>query len=134
MRATTTLAETQEKSLILDANGGQSFSILIQQAEKLARESITETFNENPELTEVTVIILARRQRQIVPILRTRVPRQQWRNKGNIEEWTRYLADARTLLFRVPSSRVATRPSPSSISRRASRRQVIEDDPGFRDD
>ncbi|MEG5018196.1 MULTISPECIES: hypothetical protein [unclassified Microcoleus] len=130
------LAETKERYLTLDSDGSQSFASLVQQAEDLAKESIAREFQENPALTEVTVIITADRSRQRVPVLRSRVSRRDWQQDARIEQWTRYFADAQLLLgFRnggisspnSGSSQVMNVPAPSRSTSR-------ENDPGFRDD
>ncbi|MEG4352854.1 hypothetical protein QUA74_24345 [Microcoleus sp. LAD1_D3] len=130
------LAETKERYLTLDSDGSQSFASLVQQAEDLAKESIAREFQENPALTEVTVIITADRSRQRVPVLRSRVSRRDWQKDARIEQWTRYFADAQLLLgFRngnissanSGSSPVMNAPAPSRSTSR-------ENDPGFRDD
>lgn len=130
------LAETKESYLTLESNGSQSFASLMQQAEDLAKESIAREFQENPALTEVTIIITADRSRQRVPVLRSRVSRRDWHKDARIQQWTRYFADAQLLLgFRdgnissanSGSSQVINVPAPSrSVSR--------QNDPGFRDD
>ncbi|MEG3931011.1 hypothetical protein QT990_07100 [Microcoleus sp. T3_B1] len=130
------LAETKERYLTLDSDGSQSFASLVQQAEDLAKESIAREFQENPALTEVTVIITADRSRQRVPVLRSRVSRHDWQKDARIEQWTRYFADAQLLLgFRDGNispansgfSQVINVPAPSRSTFR-------ENDPGFRDD
>ncbi|MEG4304477.1 hypothetical protein [Microcoleus sp. D3_18a_C4] len=130
------LAETKERYLTLDSDGSQSFASLVQQAEDLAKESIAREFQENPALTEVTVIITADRSRQRVPVLRSRVTRRDWQKDARIEQWTRYFADAQLLLgFRDGNissansgfSQVINVPAPSRSTSR-------ENDPGFRDD
>jgi hypothetical protein len=130
------LAETKERYLTLDSDGSQSFTSLVQQAEDLAKESIAREFQENPGLTEITIIITADRSRQMVPVLRSRVSRREWQKDSRIEQWTRYFADAKFLLgFREGnisspnsgSSQTINVPAPS---RPASR----QNDPAFRDD
>ncbi|MEG4034844.1 hypothetical protein Q5691_13700 [Microcoleus sp. w1-18aA5] len=130
------LAQTKERYLTLDSDGSQSFASLVQQAEDLAKESIAREFQENPALTEVTIIITADRSRQRVPVLRSRVSRHDWQQDARIEQWTRYFADAQLLLgFRNGNisspnsgySQVMNAPAPSRSTFR-------ENDPGFRDD
>ncbi|MEG3907168.1 hypothetical protein QT979_07240 [Microcoleus sp. w2-18bC1] len=130
------LAQTKERYLTLDSDGSQSFASLVQQAEDLAKESIAREFQENPALTEVTIIITADRSRQRVPVLRSRVSRHDWQQDARIEQWTRYFADAQLLLgFRNGNisspnsgfSQVINVPAPSRSTFR-------ENDPGFRDD
>ncbi|MEG4224648.1 hypothetical protein QUA35_00670 [Microcoleus sp. N9_B2] len=130
------LAETKERYLTLDSDGSQSFASLVQQAEDLAALSIAREFQENPALTEVTIIITADRRRQRVPVLRSRVSRRDWQKDSRIEQWTRYFADAQLLLgFRDGNispansgfSQVINVPAPSRSTSR-------KNDPGFRDD
>ncbi|MCU0544208.1 MAG: hypothetical protein MUE44_18870 [Oscillatoriaceae cyanobacterium Prado104] len=130
------LAETKERYVTLDADSSQSFTSLVQQAEDLAKESIAREFQENPGLTEITIIVTADRARQLVPVLRSRVSRRNWQQNSRIEQWTRYFADAKMLLgFRDGNisaansgpSQAINVPAPSRVASR-------EDDPGYRDD
>ncbi len=130
------LAEAKETYLTLNSDDSQSFAGLVQQAEDLAALSIAREFQENPALTEVTIIITADRSRQRVPVLRSRVSRSQWQKNSRIEQWTRYFADSQYLLgFRdsyissANSGRSQTINVPAP-SRPASR----QNDPAFRDD
>ncbi|MEG4072041.1 hypothetical protein QUA30_05035 [Microcoleus sp. Pol14C2] len=130
------LAETKESHFTLDSDGSQSFASLVQQAEDLAKESIAREFQENPALTEVTVIITADRSRQRVPVLRSRVSRHDWQKDARIEQWTRYFADAQLLLgFRDGNTLPANSGSSQAIDvPAASRATSRQNDPGFRDD
>ncbi|MEG4809272.1 hypothetical protein QUA82_16700 [Microcoleus sp. F8-D3] len=130
------LAETKERYLTLESNGSQSFASLMQQAEDLAKESIARSFQENPALTEVTVIITADRSRQRVPVLRSRVSRRDWQQDARIEQWTRYFAGAQLLLgFRDGNTSGANAGSSQAIGvPAASRSASRQNDPGFRDD
>jgi hypothetical protein len=126
------LAETKESYLTLDSDGSQSFASLVQQAE----ESIAREFQENPALTEFTIIITAARSRQRVPVLRSRVSRHHWQKDARIEQWTRYFADAQLLLgFRDGNISTANSGSSQVINVPASSRSTSrQNDPGFRDD
>ena len=129
-------AESKESYLTLDSDDSQSYTSLVQQAEDLAALSIARQFQENPGITEVTVIVTATRSRQFVPVLRSRVSRSQWQKNSSIEQWTRYFADSKLLLGFIdpnispanygPSQRINV-PGPSRpVSR--------QNDPAFRDD
>lgn len=130
------LAETKESYLTLDSDGSQSYANLVQQAEELVKESIARQFQENPGLTEVTVIVTADRSRQRVPVLRSRVSRSQWQKNSSIEQWTRYFADAKLLLgFIDPNISPANYGQPQRINVPApSRSASRQNDPAFRDD
>jgi len=130
------LAETKERYLTLNSDDSQSFASLVQQAEDLATLSIAREFQENPGLTEVTVIVTADRSRQFVPVLRSRVSRSQWQKDSRIEQWTRYFADAKLLLgFIDPNISPANSGQPQRINVPAPTRPASrQNDPGFRDD
>lgn len=130
------LAETKDGYLTLDSDGSQSFLGLVQQAEELAKDAIAQEFQNNPGLTEVTIIVTADRSRRMVPVLRSRVSRNQWQKDSRIEQWTRYFADAKYLLGFTEGNISSSSSGPSQTinvpapSRPASR----QNDPGFRDD
>lgn len=130
------LAETKDRYLTLDSDGSQSFLGLVQQAEELAKDAIAQEFQNNPGLTEVTIIVTADRSRRMVPVLRSRVSRNQWQKDSRIEQWTRYFADAKYLLGFREGNISSSNSGPSQTinvpapSRPASR----QNDPGFRDD
>ena len=130
------LAETKESYLTLDSDGSQSFLGLVQQAEELAKEAIAQEFQNNPGLTEVTVIVTADRSRRMVPVLRSRVSRNQWQKDSRIEQWTRYFANAKYLLgFREGNISPANSGPSQTINVPApSRPASRQNDPGFRDD
>ncbi|MEZ2238822.1 hypothetical protein [Microcoleus sp.] len=130
------LAETKETYLTVNSDDSQSFASLVQQAEDLAKESIAQEFQNNPGLTEVTVIITADRSRRMVPVLRSRVSRNQWQKDSRIEQWTRYFADAKYLLgFREGNISPANSGPSQTINVPApSRPASRQNDPGFRDD
>ncbi|MFM9268326.1 hypothetical protein [Tychonema sp. BBK16] len=130
------LAETKERYLTLDSDGSQSFSGLVQQAEELAKDAIAQEFQNNPGLTGITIVVTADRSRRMVPVLRSRVSRNQWQKDSRIEQWTRYFADAKYLLGFREGNISSSNSGPSQTinvpapSRPASR----QNDPGFRDD
>ncbi|OCR01089.1 hypothetical protein BCD67_17085 [Oscillatoriales cyanobacterium USR001] len=129
------LAEIKETHFTIDSNGSESFPNLIEEAEDIAKKSIDREFRENPNLTEISIVILVARQRQVVPILRSRVERSQWQKDPRIDQWTRYFADAKFLLeLKSGNSTETNAPSRPTNSPLSERRRLIENDPGFRDD
>lgn len=68
-------AELLERNFILDSDNGQSFEMLLQQAQDLASQAIEQEFADNPETTEVSITVLGEHQGQIVPLLRSQVTR-----------------------------------------------------------
>ena len=124
-------AESVERNFILNSEGSQSFDILLQQAQDLAQSSIEQEFIENPEVTEVSILILGEHQGQIVPLLRSQVSRSGWQQDSRIYRWTRYFANtSRVLLgFNQPSA-----PSKPQVDPIEARRRILENDPAYRDD
>ncbi|GGA17962.1 hypothetical protein [Okeania sp. KiyG1] len=94
----TTLASAKNTSLLIDSNNNNSYQNLVEQAENLAKNTIKQEFKNNPEITEITITILGERQSQIVPILRSTVSRAEWQKNAEIDNLTRYFADAKYLL------------------------------------
>ena len=130
------LAETKEKYITVNSDGSQSFAGLVQEAEDLVKESIAREFQNNPGLTEITVIVTADRGRQLVPVLRSRVSRSQWQKNPQIEQWTRYFADSQYLLgFRDSYTSPANSGRSQTINAQTpSRPASRQNDPAFRDD
>ncbi len=92
------LASEKNTSLLIDSNENNFYNIRVQQAEKLAQKTINQEFANNPEITEVTITILGERKSQIVPVIRSTVSRSEWQKNANIDEFTRYFANAKLLL------------------------------------
>ncbi len=126
-------AEIKEQSFTLQARENQSFEILIQQAVDLTKNSVEQEFQANPELTEISIIVLAENNGQIVPMTRSKVSRSQWERDSRIDRWTGYFGNSRMLLGLYNSS-TSSKPQVDSspVSRPARLRR--EDIPGFRDD
>jgi len=137
--ASIALGEIKELDFTINSNGSESFASLIQQAEEYAKTSIDNEFKADPNLTEISIIILVERQKQVVPILRSRVSRSQWQGDARIDQWTRYFGDAKFLLGFVgspnsPQGPQASFPPPQTNSPLSKRQRLRENDPGFRDD
>ena len=92
------LASAKKTSLLIESNNNNSYKNLVEQAEKLAQKTINQEFANNPEITEITITILGERRSQIVPVIRSTVSRAEWQKNPNIDDFTRYFADAKLLL------------------------------------
>lgn len=157
-------AETKQVRLTLDSNNGQSFELLIDQAESIAKSALEQEFG-SKDTTAVSIIVSGDRNGQIAPILSLNVSRSQWQSTPKIRNWTRYLNGAPEILlgFVAPrvsrSSDLATSrtnaivslaspetapsfiPSPNlsqtevaAIQADMARKEIRESQPGFRDD
>ncbi|MCL2933577.1 MAG: hypothetical protein MGG11_15395 [Trichodesmium sp. MAG_R03] len=83
---------------MIDSNENNSYNILVKNAENLAKKTINQELANNPEIIEITITILGERRSQIVPVIRSNVSRLEWQNNPNIDNFTRYFADAKLLL------------------------------------
>ena len=97
-------AETRQLDCTLTPEANQSFNGLIQQAERLAEQSVKESFA-NPSTTEIELKILAEREGLTAPILYVRVARADWQRQSNLRSAFTYLRGAEQLLgFRLPQN------------------------------
>jgi len=92
------IAETKSLNFKLASGNNQSFTNLMQQAESLAINSITQEFAQQSTVTEVAVTIIGERNGQEVPVLFSKVSRPDWQTKPNIQMWTKYFTKAAVLL------------------------------------
>lgn len=92
------LASAKNITLSIDSNENNYYNILVKNAEDLAKKTINQEFDNNPEITSFTITILGERKGQIVPVIRSTVSRAEWQNNPNIDNFTRYFADAKLLL------------------------------------
>jgi hypothetical protein len=126
-------AEPKLLSIHLDTQGNQNFTTSIQQAELLVSKSIDQEFNRLSTVTEIEITVVGERNGQEVPLLSTKVTRQDWQAQPKIQLWTNYFTKAEILLgFNLPSK---TRFKPTnSLVDFSSNRLNLKSDPGFRDD
>ena len=104
--ATPTKAQPQHR-LMLDTDTVDSYRQLEQQAEIAVQRLIGQTLNQSPTLTELSVIVLAERSGQVVPLLSVQVSRSDWQNYPNVNQWATYFRESVELLgfrTRIPES------------------------------
>ena len=125
------LAESVERNLILNSEGSETFETLLRQAQDLAKKSIEQEFAQNPDATEISILVLGEHQGQIVPLLRAKVPRSGWQQDSRMYRWTQYFtSNSRILLgFNQPAA-----PPKPQIDPAQERRKRIQNDPAYRDD
>ena len=127
------LAETKLLNINLSTAENQSFADLIQQAELIATESLDRELNRLPTVTQIEIIVTGKRNGQEVPLLSTKVSRQDWQAHPSIQLWTNYLTKTGILLgFDSPSKLKNNLSNP--VLGFSSNRHNLESDPGFRDD
>lgn len=129
-----TIAETKSLNLKLASDNNQTFTNLMQHAESLTIDSITQEFAQQSTVTEVAVTIIGERNRQEVPVLFPKAPRLDWQTKPNVQIWTKYFPKAAVLLGfnQLPKTK------PNAIGQlpivTTSTKPIPANDPGYRDD
>ncbi|HEY9613827.1 hypothetical protein [Allocoleopsis sp.] len=124
-------AELVERNFILNSDSNPSFDNLLQQAQDLASQSIEQEFAENPETSEISIMVLGEHQGQIVPLLRSQVTRTQWQRDSRIYRWTRYFANNSQVLLGFNNPPTVPK---ATTYLEVPRRIRLEGTPGFRDD
>lgn len=124
-------AELVERNLILNSDSSESFETLLRQAQDLAKESIEQEFAQNPDVTEVSILISGEHQGQLVPLLRSQVSRSGWQKDSRMPQWTRYFANNSRVLLGF--NKLSAPPTPQ-LTPAQERRRRIENDPAYRDD
>lgn len=128
------IAETKSLTFQLASNSNQSFKSLMQQAELLATDSITQEFARQHSVTAVAVTVIGERNGQQVPILIAKVSRLDWQTQPNIQLWTKYFAKAAILLGFKPLPKTKPNVNIQLPIVTNSAKPVPADDPGYRDD
>ena len=83
-------------------------------AEAIVSDKITRQFSQNPNLSEIEVVVVGDRHGEIVPILTTTVSRAQWQETPLVSVWTEYYNTSYALLQRhelQPTETVARNPA-----------------------
>jgi hypothetical protein len=83
-------------------------------AEAMVSDKITRQFSQNPNLSEIEVVVVGDRHGEIVPILTTSVSRAQWQETPLVSVWTEYYNTSYALLQRhegQPTETVARTPA-----------------------
>lgn len=128
------IAETKSLNFKLASGNNQTFTNLMQQAETLAINSITQEFAQLSTVTEVAVTIIGERNGQEVPVLFSKVSRLSWQTEPNIQMWTKYFTKAAVLLGFNQLSKT----KPDAIGRlptvTTSAKPLPADNSGYRDD
>ncbi len=92
------IAHAQELNYVIDSSSDRSYAAVIERAEAMASNSITQAFAENPSITEIAVKVTGDRNGSLSPLLFIKVSRVDWQNRPNVQVWAQYLGDASVLL------------------------------------
>ncbi|MBW4640183.1 MAG: hypothetical protein KME05_18530 [Gloeocapsa sp. UFS-A4-WI-NPMV-4B04] len=99
-------AETARIDLSVTSKPNETYETLVSRAEGAVLAAVQDKFDQNKHLTSVTVMVMAENYGSTAPLLSLEVSRNQWQKNPDIEIWSTYFANARSLLGL--SSEVAT--------------------------
>lgn len=122
-------AETGQLNLTLSSQENQNFQTLVQEAEALAKKSIQQTFQSNPEITDLSVNILGEHYGQLVPLLSVKVSQPNWQKDPRIQPWTKYFGNAAQLLGFVKYSQPASTSQSTVVPQNVG--YITENEPNF---
>ncbi len=76
----------------------ETYETLLSRAEQAVLATVEENFDQNKQISNVTVMVMAENYGATAPVLSLEVSRNQWRKSPNIQRWGTYLMSARSLL------------------------------------
>lgn len=114
-------AYTARVDLTLDTGKEETYEVLLNRAENVARAAVQRSFDADLLATDVIVIVVGDRGGIVAPIMDVRVSRAEWRSRPDVAYWGEYYLDSRSLLgfegFSTPASETATSSGEGSPSR-----------------
>ena len=96
--------------LSLNRLPNETYESLLRRAEAATAAAVQDSFNQDNEVTGVTVTVVAQNQGAIAPILSLQVTRPQWLSHPDLQSWATYYRNAKALLL---FDNVATTPAPA---------------------
>lgn len=118
-------AQSEQLSLMINADPVLGFPELVAKAEVLAAQSIPQAFADNPNITSLQIRILAERNGAVVPLMTTEIARESWQANQYVDNWIRYFNSAQVLLSyvtvegRSPESNTVETRQPQEQARRS---------------
>lgn len=91
-------AYTARVDLTLDSGKEETYEVLLNRAENVARAAVQRSFDADLLATDVIVIVVGDRGGIVAPIMDVRVSRAEWRSRPDVAYWGEYYLDARSLL------------------------------------
>jgi len=94
--------QAEAESIVVDMSvyGQVEYGDFFRRAEAIASDEISRQFNQNPDLSEIQVVVVGDRDGEIVPTLTTTVSRTQWQETPRVSVWTKHYHASYALLQR----------------------------------
>lgn len=112
--------QAEAESIVVDMSvySQLDYGDFFQQAEAIASDEIRHQFSQNPDRSDIQVVVVGDRNGEIVPILTTAVSRTQWQETPRVIVWSQYYHTSYALLQRYqeqPTEIVAKTPVRATI-------------------
>lgn len=91
-------ADTERIEISLPRHQNETYQGLLNRAEAAALKSIEQSFAQDTQLTNVSIVIMGQNQGKIVPVLFLKVDRSEWLSNPALQHWVTYFRSARSLL------------------------------------
>ncbi|MGP1382048.1 MAG: hypothetical protein ACTS2F_00730 [Thainema sp.] len=110
-------AYTARVDLTLASGKEETYEVLLNRAENVARAAVQRSFDADLLATDVIVIVVGDRGGIVAPIMDVRVSRAEWRSRPDVAYWGDYYLDARALLGFESFSGSASETTTSPVER-----------------
>jgi len=108
-------AETAQINITVERQGYEDYKTLLRRAEAAAREAVQQRFEQDSQITDVAITVLAENQGAIAPVFSVQVSRNQWQNPSEKQRWVTYYPSAEILLGFRDVAVTANRMKPGSV-------------------
>ena len=105
-------AEAARVDLSITCQPDETYETLLSRAEGAALTAVKENFDQDSQVTGVSVMVVAQNHGEIAPVLSLEVSRPQWLSRPDIQRWVTYFTSARSLLGFDGQSGTATATTP----------------------
>lgn len=91
-------ANTERIEISLPRHQNETYQGLLNRAEAAALKSIEQSFAQDTQLTNVSIVIMGQNHGKIAPVLFLKVDRSEWLSNPALHHWVTYFRSARSLL------------------------------------
>ncbi len=91
-------AETERIEISLARQPKETYQELVNRAEAAALKAIQQSFAQDTQLTNVSIVIMGQNHGKIAPVLFLEVERSEWFSNPALQHWVTYFRSARSLL------------------------------------
>lgn len=91
-------ANTERIEISLPRHQNETYQGLVNRAESAALNSLEQSFAQDTQLTNVSIVIMGQNHAKIAPVLFLKVDRSEWFSNPALQHWVTYFRSARSLL------------------------------------